>query len=354
MLITKIKLTNYRNHELLELKFNGQSFIIKGPNGIGKSNILEAIHLVSTTKSLRTKYDRDLINHNADVAHIEIVVKDQGSKPQLAFEEELMLSIQKSQTYPNASKKVVKINKVPKALRDFSGKIKSVLFTPDDLDILSGPPSDRRKYIDAIMFQSNESYKSAHLKYTKAIRHRNKILEKIAKTGHGHNLLPVWNEIILLNGEIIQKNRRELFEILGKKAQVYLEELDPQNSRLKINYLENHISEKRLEEYSQKEIIHSINTVGPHRDDFEVDYNNYNSAFFSSRGQQRTIMLAIKMAEMDHIAQATGIRPILLLDDIFSELDPKHKEAVMNITNLQQTIITTAIDSKNGLEIGAL
>lgn len=345
MKIQKLKLTDFRNHKKLVVGFGGDSILIRGINGSGKSNILEAIHLLSTTKSLRTKYDRELINHEADLTRIEATATVDDDNLYLE------MVVAKSKTYKNGSKKIVKINKVNKSLNAFAGTLTSVLFTPTDIEILSGSPSLRRKYIDSIFFQIDKDYKKTHSQYTKAVRQRNKILEKINERLANKDQLTFWDEKILELGSNIQRKRKDLFYFIQNGILDYTQKLNSKEITYKIKYHKNKITKKRLEEYQKAEIGSKSTLLGPHRDDFGIEFDGFDIASYGSRGQQRTTMLALKLCEIDYIVQTTQKHPILLLDDIFSELDPNHKEAVNSIIDLQQTVITTALDSKEGISI---
>lgn len=348
MKIETLKLKNFRNHETTDIDFDGRSALITGPNGAGKTNILEAIHLLSTTKSLRAKYDRELINHAADFARIEAQVQLNGSSVLLE------MAIAKSPNFENASKKVVKIDRVNKSLTSFAGTLNSVLFAPTDIEILTGPPSLRREYIDSVFFQIDKEYKRSSMQYLKAVRQRNKLFELISEEGRGAEQLPYWNGQVIGLGTYIQKQRTELLEYFQNRIAVYAGKLGDPDDIYKINYLMNEISEQRIEKYADKELFTRKTLVGPHRDDFEINFNGFDIASYGSRGQQRTTVLALKLCEIDYLSEQSGKRPILLLDDIFSELDPLHREAVEGIMELQQTLITTAIEATDTIQIEAI
>lgn len=337
MKIITLQLTDFRNHKKIEMDLDGKPYLICGPNGIGKSNILEAIHLLSTTKSLRTKYDREVINHDANLARIGAKTSVNGDSL------DLEMTIVKSDTFENSSKKIVKVNKVNKSLNYMAGILNSVLFTPTDIEILTGSPAVRRKFIDAIFFQIDKEYKKDLNNYTKAIRQRNKILENIRDLSTGQEQLPFWNEKILKHGKNIQTKRQTLFDFINSKIGDYEKKLNSKETKYKVHYKKNKISDVRLEKYKNAEVASANTLVGPHRDDFFIEFNDFDIATFGSRGQQRTTMLALKLCEIDFITKNTGKRPVLLLDDIYSELDPNHKDAIDEIVSLQQTIITTAL-----------
>lgn len=345
MHIHKLKLTNYRNHLDFEYDFKGNSATLVGPNAIGKTNILEAINLLSTTKALRAKYDKELINYNKNFARVDSTVDVNGEK--IALE----VAIARTPDTENVTKKLVKINKVNKSLGKFVGTFNSVLFTPADIQILTGSPTLRRQYLNSILFQIDSKYKKDFSEYTKAIRQRNKILEKIAETSKGRDELTFWTEKVLVLGVDIQETRKNMFGEFKEHLYNIMYLLNDNKNQYELNYLINEISEERLEKYRQKELWTKTTLVGPHRDDFEIRLNGHDIAYYGSRGQQRTTILGLKMCETEYISEKVGTRPVLLLDDIFSELDPKHTEAVNEIIKQQQTIITTAIEAKDTLQI---
>src|SRR3989344_1429584 len=338
MKLSKLKLTNFRNHKNLELKFSENATLITGPNGSGKTNILEAIHLLATTNSLRTHYDREMISHDEKFARIEAEIKPNGGKKTLE------MLITKSEQFQNMSSKKVKIDKVNKSLSDFAGTINTVLFTPHDIEMLTQPPSIRRKYLDLLFFQIDREYKRTHSQYIKAVRQRNKILEKIRDLGTGGDEIEYWTEKVLSMGRLLQAKRRVFFTFVQEEIHKHTEKLNADGGKYEIHYDISEINEERLKKYETAEIASAQTLVGPHRDDFIIKLNGFDLASFGSRGQKRTTLLALKLCEIDFINEHLDRRPILLLDDIFSELDHPHRKAVINIIDLQQTIITSAED----------
>lgn len=347
MKLNKLKLTNFRNHKKLALNFNGESSLIVGPNGIGKTNILEAIHLLSTTKSVRANHDREVIAHEENIARIEADIEPNGDKVKLE------MLITKNEKFENAAKKIVKIDKVNKTLQAFAGTMNSVLFTPHDVELFTSSPSTRRKYVDALFFQVDRDYKHAHREYTKAVRQRNKVLEQIRDFGRGDDQIEFWNEKILTEGRIIQKKRVEYFSFIRDNIEKHAKKLNKTGVDYVINYLKNKVSKSRIEEYEKAEIASTQTLIGPHRDDFSIKFNGFDIAKYGSRGEKRATILALKLCEIDFINQHLGRRPILLLDDIFSELDEDHRSTITEIIDLQQTIVTSAekLDVAHGLKI---
>ena len=334
MKLINLAIVNFRNHKKFKIKFDEKITLITGKNGSGKTNILEAIHLLSTSKSFRAGYDREMINLDADFARIDAEISD-GDRNKLE------MIITKSTVFENASSKRVKINKVAKTIYNFCEKTKTVLFTPEDIELITGSPSQRRKYIDLVLFQTGLEYKRASNIYNKALRQRNKLLEMMHEQNIGQSQMDYWTDKILENGMIIQNKRDEFFTFLKEAIKEHGTNLSGKEQVLGINYKKNQIDEKRLEFYREKEVLAKSTLIGPHRDDFEITMDNLDISAFGSRGQQRSAILALKLSEVDYFTQFLFEQPVLLLDDIFSELDKNHREAVMKVMSGQQTIITS-------------
>jgi DNA replication and repair protein RecF len=335
MLIKNLTLRNFRNHENIQIDFDPKLTFIYGENGLGKTNILEAIHLLSSTKSLRSEYDKDLILHEQKFLKINSQIENSDDKFNLE------LTVEKSNDFGNKSIKKVKINNVPKSLSNFGGILKSVIFTPADLDLIFSSPSSRRKYLDSIFYQISHNYKKSVLDYTKALKQRNKLLEIIKETGSGREQLEFWTNFLIKEGQIIQNERQRFFDFLNENIISLNEKLELKDFEIQFKYLKNEISKTNFEVYESKEFMLGTTLIGPHKDDFEIYLNRKDVSQFGSRGQQRMTLTALKILELDFIFQTTNEKPILLLDDIFSELDEKHKNAVLKLVNEQQTIITS-------------
>jgi DNA replication and repair protein RecF len=346
MYIKKLGLTNFRNHKNKKIMFDNALTVIQGPNGSGKTNILEAIHMLSTTKSFRAGYDRDTIHFDDDFTRIE------GHTENTEDNYTLEMVITQSPRFKNASSKKVKVNKVAKSLQNFSGTFTSVLFSPENMVLLTGSPGARRKHMDSVLFQIDKKYKKAVSEYERAVRQRNKILEMIRDTGTGENFIDFWDEKVVELGQEIQGKRADMFESFLKEMPKHVQALG-NNVTIDIEYKRSNIDKQTLEEHKEREIAAKTTLKGPHRDDYTIRMNNYDIGSFGSRGQQRAAILALKLSEIDFIEEKTGSRPVLLLDDIFSELDEKHRDAVENVVNMQQTIITSTepVDKKDVFEL---
>ena len=335
MKILNLKLTNLRNHTKLSLIFDSNITLITGDNGSGKSTILEAIHILSVGKSKISKYDRDLIQYGKKFCSINADIETKDDR----FNMELQII--KNEDFENASIKKARINKVAKSMQYFTGIFNSVLFSPQDIQLITGSPSERRKYMDETLSQVDIEYKRSLNDYLKAVRQRNKLLEKINQGFGGQGEIEFYTHQMLKNGEIIQRKREQMFTdikpILLETGKI----LNDKKTKLELNYKKNEISIERLNEFKSREIAAMTSLLGPHRDDFEIHFNGHNVTNFGSRGEQRSCVLSLKIAEISFIEKKKNDKPVLLLDDIFSELDKKHQTAVFDVINRNQTTITS-------------
>jgi len=335
MKIFDLKLTNFRNHSKLNINLDEKLTLITGPNGSGKTNILEAIYILGTGKSHRSRYDKDLIQHKKDFCTIEANIQTNGDRLNL------QIQIQKNEKFENVSIKKAKINKVAKSMQYFTGIFNCVLFSPQDIELITDSPSLRRRYVDTVLSQVDINYKRSLSSYNKAVRQRNKLLEIISEGQHAWSQIIFWTKQVLEHGQVIQENREKFFKTISKTILKNGKKLNTEKTKMEIKYLKNEISEERLEKYKQREIGARTTLVGPHRDDFKIYFNGHNVSEFGSRGEQRSCVLALKLSELEFIEKTKKEKPVLLLDDIFSELDKKHQQAVLETIDNQQTTITT-------------
>lgn len=313
-MIKNLKLTNFRNFIKKQIDFTDGINVINAENAQGKTNILEAICFLSSGKSFKAQKESECIKHDEQIARIK--------------EGELEVVLTKDvEEWP---KKRLLINGVPKRLIDFAGNIKVVLFSPQDIDLVIGSPTLRRKFLDTVLSQVDREYRRAVGSYEKGMRQRNRLLLRIREEGASRNNLLFWNQLLIKNGNYITKLREEFIDFVNN--------LDKCN--LKYDY--SAISESRLEQYKNEEVASATTLVGPHRDDFVFLQNERDLASFGSRGEQRMEILWLKLAELAFIEEKTSVKPILLLDDIFSELDHMHRKVVMTTFNNHQVIITSA------------
>ncbi|MBI4091147.1 DNA replication and repair protein RecF [candidate division WWE3 bacterium] len=334
MKVKNLGLNNFRNYENLRLDFKDQN-IIFGPNASGKSSILEALNLLATGRSVRANFDKEMIKKGVNLARVEADIVKNGD------EINLEMTLIPSNLYENLSRKQVKINGVGRSISNFTGVFNTVIFTPQDLLLITHGPSVRRKYLDSIFSQISKDYRRSLKNLAEVIKRRNKVLEKINKEKKGQDEIGLWDEMLLTESKVIHDFRKSYFYGIKKILVEYGNKLNDSPITLELNYLPNEVSTQKLEKYKEREIAAKTTLVGPGRDDFRVIWDRNDLESFGSRGQQRTSVLALKLCEIDFISKAINERPVLLLDDIFSELDENHRAHVFGILNLQQSIITT-------------
>lgn len=338
-MLTSLTLQNFRSYKQISWDLTKGATCVVGLNAAGKTNILEAIMLLATGKSFRAGQDREVIRWESEVARVTGTMGDEKLEMVLTPG---LVSGQKS------SLKKHLVNGVPRRVIDFVGHIRAVLFWPEDLEIVTDSPSVRRRYLDTVLVQVDREYRRNLLSYERGVRQRNRLLDLINEGSASRSQLLFWDQLLIRAGGYITQKRAAYIDFVNMTTL--------SDHRFHISYDKSVISESRLLQYKDEEVAAKSTLVGPHRDDFsmfsmgehvESQSTQYrNMAKFGSRGEQRLVVLWLKLAELSYIARETGERPTLLLDDIFSELDEGHRGLVGNIISQQQTIITSAdIDS---------
>lgn len=335
MYLKSLFLQNFRSYTKSEFTFDPKTTVVIGPNAIGKTNLMEAIFLLTTGKSFKTDKEKQLIHFGKNLGRARGKIKEGKGK-----EESEELEVVFSESPQQLLKKKYLVNGVSKRRVDFAGKLKAVLFTPLDLEIVSGQPSNRRKFLDVVLEQVDYEYRSALSVYSKALRQRNALLEQVQNTGvRNQKLFAYWDELLIKTGSIITSKREILIDYINQKKKDYFP--------IELFYDRSVISKDRLLQYKDAEVGAGVTLVGPHRDDFvilakhEVSKTLEEVRYFASRGQQRLVTLELKLAQIGYIQEKTDTQPILLLDDIFSELDNENIQKVLNLDGGMQTIITT-------------
>ncbi len=324
MFLKKIFLANFRNYSSAEFEFKTPVTVLLGNNAQGKSNFLESIYFLSITKSPKADLDLDLIKKGEEVMRVQGMVE--------GLEEEVGLEIAMQNIEGNVSKRV-KVNGVSRRVIDYIGNLTVVSFSPEDINLVNGPPSLRRWHIDLTLAQIDRSYKSALTNYGEIVTRKNRLLKMVRDGEARIEELDFWTKEQLGFGELLQRKRRLFFEFLNSSEKNFGE--------FRFEYLESILNKERLQEYQSKEIASSNSLIGPHRDDFLFFLGDRDLAKFGSRGEHRTAVLDLKLIEASFIETVLGSRPILLLDDVFSELDSVHQEHVLELISLQQTIIAS-------------
>jgi DNA replication and repair protein RecF len=324
MFLKKITLTNFRNYSALDFNFSSPVTVLAGNNAQGKSNFLESIYYLSTTKSPKADSDVEMIKRGEDVMRIQGIIDSAEG------EVELEIAMQR---IDDALSKRVKVNGVPRRVIDYIGNLSVVSFSPEDINLVNGSPSLRRWHIDLTLAGIDREYKNALTSYEEVVTSKNRVLKRI-REGQGRvDELTFWSDKQLETGAIVSQKRQELFDFLNTTEKKF--------GDFSFEYLPSPISRERLEQYGNREIASASSLIGPHRDDFVFKLDDRDLSKFGSRGEHRTAVLDLKISESSFIEKKTNARPILLLDDVFSELDEKHQEHVVNLVSLQQTVIAT-------------
>ena len=327
-MLKSISLQNFRSYKKQEFSFENSTLII-GPNTSGKSNLIEAIYLLSTGKSFRTDKDAQMLSFQEEVGRVKGITEDN----------ELEVVITNGMVNGGSQYKKFLVNGVAKRRVDFSGNLLTVLFSPQDLEIIVDSPSLRRNFLDEILEQTDRNYRVAVIAYTKALRQRNALLEQARETGiRNEKQLEYWDNLVIENGNIITSGREAFINFINVSSKDIFDFI--------IEYDKSLISKERLLQYEKEEVAAGVTLVGPHRDDFSVlmvngDKPAHNVKFYGSRGQQRLAILQLKTLELLYVERILGKRPTLILDDIFSELDENHILLILREIGKQQTIMTT-------------
>lgn len=322
MFLKQLNLNNFRNYGALEINFDHRPTIFAGNNAAGKSNILEAIHLLSITKSLRVETEDELIKSGEGFARVEGFIE----------ETELLVIINRP-TKEMLFKKKVMVNGIGRRTVDFIGYLPAVIFYPSDINMVTGAPSLRRWQLDLGLAQIDPVYKKALTLYEQFLQARNKVLKRIREGLGKKDELQYWTNGLLKEAEVISAKRKSFFE--------FINDLDKPLGKFIFEYKPSNVNAEGLFETQSREIAVAATLIGPHRDDFAILLADRNLGHFGSRGEQRTATLAFKLSQLEYMAKILGKRPILLLDDVFSELDVPHRAHVVRVVSKQQTIIAT-------------
>jgi DNA replication and repair protein RecF len=368
MHLSHLSLIDFRNFNRLDLSLGPGLFLFQGENAQGKTNLLEAVAMLATSNSFHASSDREIVNWHAsdhvtriaasverhnEEAKIEIVIIDptqpeQGSSAEREF-----------QFIPpnDRQRKRIKINSVPKRAIDLIGLVTVVLFSPNDLSLVDGSPEERRRFLDRGLCQMQPHYCQALQKYRKIVTQRSALLKRIRENQEDPRMLDFLDEKLTELATMITFERRRMVVSLNQHVDELQAIISGGREHLTIVYRPSfHIDPawdtmKTLQNYRtqllearRKEIRQGVCLLGPHRDDLEFLVNGVNMLIYGSRGQQRTAALASKLGELAFMRSVTGEEPILLLDDVFSELDLLRREYLLRQVLQHEQVLITATD----------
>ena len=370
MHVSHLGLQNFRNFAELDLDLSPGRTVLFGGNAQGKTNLLEALSMFATAKSPRAAHEREVIRWEALEEEIPFArVRGAFEKADGRLQVEIVVQLAQEPGGDEGAgpalplQKRVRVNGVPRRASDLVGEVTAVLFSPQDIELVYGPPPVRRRYLDMTLCQVDRPLLRELRRYAKVVSQRNYLLKAIREARARRDELAFWDKGLVEAGSFIVARRMEAMESLGELGRAIHGELSGGNEDLELRYLpsvvagrgEGEVSrafQEALEAVRERELLQGVSLVGPHRDDFQFLVNGRELAVFGSRGQQRTAALSLKLAEARFMTDRTGERPVLLLDDVFSELDGFRREYLLSwITGWDQALLTTAEPERIGRDL---
>ena len=344
MRVEQLVLRNFRNYAELKAQFNTSINIFTGANAQGKTNILESIYMAAMGRSHRTHEDNELIRWHQSAGFVEISFKRQDIENVLTFK------------FIKDQNKEILLNGSPIKLRELIGVLNVVLFSPEDLSLVKGAPLLRRRFLDSEISQASPAYYRQLLQYNRIISQRNNLLKKIKERKADPNLLDAWNEQMVRAAVVVVQKRVEAVKKFNMLANLMHRKLTGNKENLSVQYALAGACDgvpadfhafytKQLQDNREIDILRGSTGVGPHRDDLILLVNGENLRTYGSQGQQRTGVLSLKLAELEFIKSETGEYPVLLLDDVMSELDGSRREHLLAFIRDKIQTFITATDS---------
>ena len=339
MRLERLTLDHFRSYVKQVFHF-GTTTVVVAPNGAGKTNILEAINLLATGVSERAGETSEMIQFNAEIGSVAGVVEHNDERS------ELSVVLTKGSYMGKATpKRRYLVDGVARTKSALVGKLSVVMFRPEDMRLIEGSPSRRRGYMDETLSMAHTDYARALSVYEASLKRRNRLLDAIRDGLARREQLSYWDQSIIKNGNILSDYRRDFLDYLSGLATSFGSYL--------LEYDASTISPSRLAQYSEAEVAVGYTLVGPHKDDFVIRSEGRDLMKYGSRGEQRLAVLFLKLGNLQYIEEKLKIKPILLLDDIFSELDQEHREEVVKMCEGRQTIITSAEEEVVAMMPGA-
>lgn len=333
MHLSTLILENFRSYSSQQLTFDPKTNLIIGSNGSGKTNILESIYFLSCGKSFRSSSLSQLINWNSTFTSVR------GSLSGHSLEAQLIKNAAKM-----SLSRQFKIDLVIKTRPKYLGIMKCVVFEPEDIRLVNGSPTRRRDYLDSVFVTTEWRYAGALSQYHKALKHRNELLDQIRDSKSQKSELFYWDQSLIKNADIIYDFRQKYIKSVN---QFFQNHHFSEIQTIFLNYHPSVLTQEKLDLNYFHDLNSGYTQIGIHRDDFS--FNNLifstedkNLAFWGSRGQQRLAVLALRLAQINYLEETYSEKPILLLDDIFSELDFEHRQLVVDICQKYQTVFTSA------------
>jgi len=337
VVITHLSLSQFRNYGALELDLPPGVLVFQGNNAQGKTNLLEALYLLATIRSHRAENERELVTVGSKEPWARVAAEANTSQGRLLLD----MVIQEVPSF--GLKKRLRVNGVPRSASAVVGLLAQALFCPEDVVLVGGPPTLRRRFMDILGSQIEGRYLLSLRRYQKVLAQRNHLLRLAGEGKAQQGELVFWDKELVASGSFIIQARRRLVEALSPRAQEAHRGLAEEELGIKYRpYVEEASFARVLEEGRAKEVAAGMTLVGPHRDDFLLEVGGMEAGAFASRGQQRTIALSLRLGEGGLLWQKRGESPVLLLDDVFSELDaPRRGRLLEAVAPYEQVFITT-------------
>lgn len=360
MLLHRIRLRNFRTYARLDLRLSSGVTLLHGSNGAGKTNLLEAIFVLATTRSFRTRTDRELVAWSTEDEGGQRYARLEAEVEAVAGPVRVDMAITEQGTRSPAGepgvRKQFRLNGSPKRASDVVGEIKAVLFSPDDVSLVTGSPSQRRRYMDLMLCQIDHRYLRLLQEYGRILAQRNSLLQRLRGRPDPATLLEYWDEKLIAVGVEIITTRKSMLRILQDFAAEAYADLAGLGERFTLTYrpsLEEaesandiqlpDIFRRRLAQVQSKEIYQGMTLRGPHRDDLQFLVNDADVQYYGSRGQQRSVALSLRLGELRYMTNRTGEQPILLLDEAMAELDDERRRLLVRLMESHpQVLVTTS------------
>lgn len=337
MIVKSLQLADFRNYDFLDIHFNENTNILYGNNAQGKTNILEALYICVTTKSHRGGKDKEMIRFGKEEAHIKVTLEKKGIPRKIDIH------------LKNHKSKGIAIDGIPiKKSSELLGLLNIVFFSPEDLSIIKNGPAERRKFMDIELCQLNKLYFHHFSQYQKVLNQRNNLLKQLTREPYLMDTLEIWDQQLIEHGSIIIEERETFIIKLNDIIKEIHKKLTGGKEEIEILYEKNTSREQFKENLNKKRgsDLKSLTTqTGPHRDDMAFMVNGIDIRKYGSQGQQRTVALSLKLAEIQLVESIIKDTPILLLDDVMSELDHDRKNYLLeSIKDIQTMITCTGLD----------
>ncbi len=328
--LQSLHLHYFRNHFDVKVDLDEDIVVIVGDNGQGKTSLVEAAYLMATGTSFRADRAEEMVSFDQELARVTA---------KLSTDDTLEVIVTRGMVQGKRTQaRLFSVNQVRRRRKDFIGYLSAVVFRPEDMRLMEGSPSRRRTFMDSALIQSHPSYAVSLTTYEQALLRRNKILQAVREREMPVTVLTYWNNLIIKHGQVIQDARTRFLDSFSTTEFPVAFE---------VTYVPSLMSAERLAEYQPREIAAGHTLIGPHKDDFEVKFQWrpgqawQTVSTYGSRGQQRMAVLWLKLAELSYLKTTNDQLPLLLLDDIFSELDHEVRGLVMQLMTAQPTIVTT-------------